>query len=355
MKRKIQITVLSLILGSHVAPAFNIAFDYSNDSSNFFDNVAAKATLEKAAADLSAAITTSLAPVTTDVYTGTNGGTTATFNWDLTYTNPTTGATVTLNTFTAAANTFTIYVGAQPIAGTTLGQGGSGGAGVSLGGAGSSSQWAGAVAAAETASNKGMGRGTSVTFSSFSGSLALGGTTANYNVRTGPILGNLWFDNDSNNDNVIDDAVMLDNYWNYDYANTSFAGKNDFYSVALHEMIHSLGFGGSDSWDNEHSGTTWLGAKAVALNGGSGTGLLESDEAHIVSSYSSTRLDTGAVQEAVMDPSLIQGTRKYLTQMDLAMLNDMGYQVVPEANTSAMLFLGLGGLLWLTRRKLAVR
>ncbi len=354
MKRKIQIAVLTLILGSQAAPAFNIVFDYSNDSSNFFGNTTAKATLEKAAADLSAAITTSLAPVTTDVYTGTNGVTTATFDWKLTYTNPTTGATVTLNTFTSAANTFTLYVGAQPIAGTTLGQGGTGGAGFSFGGSGSGSQWTGAVAAAEAASNAGMGRGANVTFSSFSGSLALGGTPANYNVRTGPILGNLWFDNDSNNDNVIDDAVMLGNYWNFDYANTSFAGKNDFYSVALHEMIHSLGFGGSDSWDNEHSGTTWLGAKAVAQNGGSGAGLLASDQAHIVSSYSSTRLDTGAVQEAVMDPTLTQGTRKYLTQMDLAMLNDMGYQVVPEANTNAMLLVGLSGLLWLTRRKSAV-
>ncbi|MEO7933948.1 MAG: hypothetical protein ABIT76_12405 [Chthoniobacterales bacterium] len=351
MKRKLQIALLSVSLQS--ASAFNIAIDYSNDSTNFFDNLTARATLEKAAADLSAAITSSLAPVTTDVYTGTNGSTTSTFDWDLTYTNPTTGAAVTLDTFTAAANTFTIYVGARPISGTALGQGGIGAAGFSFGGSGSGSQWTGAVAAAEAASNAGMGRGSNVTFNSASDSATLGSSTANYNVRTGPMIGNMWFDNDSNNDGSIDDTVMLGNYWNFDYANNSFAGKNDFYSVALHEIIHSIGFSGSESWDGEHSGTTWLGSSAVALNGGTGSGLLASDEAHIVSGYSSTRLDTGAVQEAVMDPSLTQGTRKYLTQMDLAMLHDMGYQVVPEVNTSALLAVGLGGLLWFRRKAVA--
>lgn len=329
------------------ASAFSIALNYSNDSSNFFGNATAKAALEQAAADLSAAITSTLNPITTDVYTGTSGSTTATFNWSLTYTNPTTDSTVTLNTFTAAANTFTIYVGARPIAGTTLGQGGIGGIDLGISGSGQSSQWIAAVAAAEASSNTSMRRGTNMTFSSLAGDATLGMATANYLLKTGPILGNLWFDNDSDNDTNIDNAMMLDGYWNFDHTLASFGTKNDFYSVALHEMIHSLGFGESESWTDNHSNTTWLGTNAVVLNGGSGSGLLDSDQAHIVSSYSSTRIDNGMAQETVMDPALLQGSRKYLTSMDLAMLQDMGYQVVPEASTNSMILLGLGGMAWL--------
>ncbi len=351
--RKILAASSILITGFQTVNAFNIAFDYSNDSSLFFNNATAKATLEKAAADLSAVITSTLSPITTDVYTGTNGSTTATFDWKLTYTNPTSGATVTLNTFTAAANTFTIYVGARPLPGTTLGTGGIGGSGFSFGASGFESEFTGAVAAAETASNNAMRRGTNMTFSSFTQNTTFGTTTTSYTVKTAPIIGNLWFDNDTNNDGTIDDLATLNAHWNFDFANTTFAGKDDFYSVALHEITHSLGFGGSNSWSNNHSGTTWLGSSAVALNGGSGAGLLDSDQAHIVSSYMSTRVDNGAAQEAIMDPSLTQGTRKYITRMDLAILQDMGYQTVPEVNTGALLAVGLGGIFWLLRRKVA--
>ena len=79
--------------------------------------------------------------------------------------------------------------------------------------------------------------------------------------------------------------------------------------------------------------------------------MLDGDQAHLISSYSSTRIDNGQVQEAVMDPTILQGTRKYLTRMDLAILQDMGYQVVPEASTNVMVLLGLGGMSWFIRNK----
>jgi hypothetical protein len=42
----------------------------------------------------------------------------------------------------------------------------------------------------------------------------------------------------------------------------------------------------------------------------------------------STNALTGAAQEAVMDPSITQGTRKYLTALDLAFLRDIGYSTI---------------------------
>jgi hypothetical protein len=42
----------------------------------------------------------------------------------------------------------------------------------------------------------------------------------------------------------------------------------------------------------------------------------------------STRISDGAAQEAVMDPTLTQGTRKSLTALDLAFLRDIGYTTI---------------------------
>jgi hypothetical protein len=115
------------------------------------------------------------------------------------------------------------------------------------------------------------------------------------------------------------------------------AGKDDFYSVALHELLHALGFGVSETWDSLVSGNNWLGAQASAF-AGSGVNLVE--PGHVASGKMSVRLSDGLPQESVMDPTLTEGTRKKLTTLDLAFLRDIGYITIPEPGTATALLLG---------------
>lgn len=334
------------------ASALTIQLDYTYDQANggdFFGlHPGAKATLEAAAADLGAALGNGLVAVNTDVFNGTSGAASVTFNWSIDVTNPVTDATVTLNTFTLPANTVRVYVGMRPLLSNTLGTGGpgAGGFGISFSGSGASLQTA--TNNAQAASNAVMARGAGPVIGSLSGSIG----TANYTLNYGALFGNLWFDSDSNNDGFVDDFATLDNYWNFSLALPT-AGKNDFYSVALHELMHSIGFGASDTWDAKHSGTTWLGANAIAANGGSGLNLVSADGAHLASGFMSPRLSDGVMQEVAMDPSITVGTRKSLTQMDLAILRDLNYAAVPEPSTALLVATVLG--LGLTSRRRSQR
>ena len=334
-----RLALLFLLLASAISTdAAIVQLDYSYDAANgnfFGSNPTAKASLEAAALDLGNAITGSLNAVTTDIYSGTNGSTTATFDWKFNVNDPTTGTPVTVNTFTFAANSVTVAVGTRPLAGTTLGVGGPAGGGFSLTGGGFANQWVGAVAAAESASNAAMPRGGGPVIGTLSGSSTLGGTTANYSVRYGAMLGSLSFNSTST--------------FHYDSTTPVGAGENDFYSVALHELIHSIGFGTSETWTSLHSGTTWTGSNVIALEG-TGANLVSADGGHIAEGRMSTRITNGTAQEAAMDPSLTVGTRKSLTQLDLAFLRDLGFTTIPEPAPSVLGF-GAGIVLLVTRRR----
>lgn len=324
------------------ASAVVLVIDYSYDSNNFFANTTAKAALEAAATDIGNAITSSLGAITTDVYTSTNGSTHATFDWNLSITNPTTGGAVTLNTFTAAANQITMYVGARDLSGPTLGVGGPAGAGLGFSGGGFANEWVTAVAGAESASNAAMTRGAGPVMGTLTGSSSLGAATANYSLSYGAIAGGLSFDSNT--------------IWHYDHTTAVGVGENDFYSVALHELLHAVGVGTSDSWTSQTSGTNWTGTNVIALMG-SGTGLISSGGDHIADGTMSTRISDGGAQEAVMDPTLTVGTRKSLTALDLAFLNDLGFttaSAVPEPSRMILLLVGAGGMLLLRRRQTAL-
>ena len=135
----------------------------------------------------------------------------------------------------------------------------------------------------------------------------------------------------------------------------SFSGLFDFYSVALHEVGHVLGIGTSAAWNHDVSGSVFTGAAAKALNNGNDVPLAGSgpDSGHLAKSVQSTFM--GGLQEAALTPSISAGTRKYFTDMDWALLQDVGWQVaaVPEAETWVMMLAGLGLLGWHTRRRIA--
>lgn len=341
MIRLVCLVCFAWLALSRPASAITILLDYTydiQDGGNFFGtHAAAKATLEQAAADLGAVIASPLAAVNGGTFTGNNQGTVALFDWDFAFDNPVTGAPLTIDNINVAADTVRIFVGMSPLSGSTLGQGGPG-LGVSFSGSSIlEPRWGGAVAAAETASNAVMPRGAGPTMFSFSDDATVGSTTAHYDVRAGAVGGVLTFDNDINNDTVADSFGTLDNFWHFELTSPSVDGQNDFYSVALHEMLHALGIGTAETWDALRSNSTWLGSNAIALVG-NGNNLVTAS--HIREGAMSFRLSDNAPQEVVMDPSITAGTRKSLTQLDLAFLRDLGYTTVPEPSTFSLLAIG---------------
>lgn len=363
---------LALLLSSAPAThALTIELDYSHDTrvvdgtTGFFNaNPVAKAALEAAALDLGRSITSHLGAIQlTDAQTvgATVGGTTVNFDPKWTFTDPTVGGTVTLNGLNLVADTFRIYVGSQLLTGSTLGQGGHGGFGYSASGSfgGNTADYIPAINAASSALNTLAGRGAAATIGTLGTStFTVGGTpyAGTVNKWYGPTLGQLWFDADTNNDGSTDSAAQLASQWHFDHTTVVTAGKSDFYSVALHEMIHALGLGSSASWTaqvgtdgNGNGQKDWLGAEAIALKG-TGTDLVDAGGAHIAEGITGTRITSittalisDGIQEAAMDPSILTGTRKGLTDIDQAFMRDVGYATttaIPEPSTYGLLGVG---------------
>lgn len=307
-------------------------FDYSKDSSNFFVGHADRqATLNAAASYLSGFLTgETLSAVTPG---GANG-----LNWTSTQPDPsTTGSNFTLNNSTIAANTVVIYVGAVDL--TTPNQ-------IAFGTQGSWTWgWtSGGSAVGEAWRDTVFTRGLSSTLMAPKvGSISFDSLTPWY------------FDND---------VTTVEN----------FSGSYDFFSVAVHELTHILGeFNGSAStqtsptnktysygWTNNISGSNFVGTNATTEYGGPAP-LLVSDLDHWAEGTQSVIAGNDAAgttaQEALMDPTFNLGVRKYLTELDVAGLQDIGYttnsstlqvniSAVPEPSTYA-LFLGLGVLGWI--------
>lgn len=339
MKTRFGSFLIALAAQVVSSQAISVSLVYQNPGDPFF-TATAQSTLAKAAADVSYAITTSLNALSQDVYSGTNGSTSASVNWSLNYTNPTTGSAVTLNTFNLPLDQVTVYVGARNLGGS-LGIGGPSGASYSTSGGGFESEWVGAVNAMEAASNAGMVRGGPV-LGTLSGTLTLGATQAPYDLDYGYGVGSLSLNSTSS--------------WNLDYNTLPTVSQNDLYSVAVHEILHTIGFGLGLTWDQHVvSSTSWDGAAVIALLG-SGTNVLSGDGTHIAEGLTGIPLvdgvwQTGDTQEALMDPTLTMGTRKYVTDLDLAFLRDMNWdtQVIPEPGVATLTVMGIA-LVALRRR-----
>ena len=297
--------------------AVNIVINYSDDlaNGNFFGTHAtAKASLEAAAADLSSFLTQSLG-ATTDTNSATVNTSTATFNFQYNYISPSTNSPtpVTIDDATLPANQVRIYVGARAIGGGTLGQGGPGGFGLNATGTNANqNDFNSAVAMANAAANANMGRGGGPVIGTRGNSIG----DASYSINFGSTIGKLSMDTGTN--------------WQYDYTQPVGMNQYDFYSVALHELTHAMGFGASQSWTNDVTAAThgWAGPQAIALLG-TGSGALNGNNDHIASGTVSTRLSDGSAQVAVMDPALFNGQRKKFTRLDLAFLRDIGWQTIP--------------------------
>ena len=322
-----------------------IIIDYSNDGGFFASNLVAKAAVEKAAADINAVIDYNLAAITNDITVGTSaggavvGGKTVSFDWRYNYTNPSTGGLVDILDTAMAANEVRIFVGMRNLSGATLGQGGPTGLGLSIGtstGGLGLGTFAEAVTSAQAADQHRRGGGP--TISTIVGNLTDPLSTP-FSFNVGSTVGSLWFDSDTNNDTFTDNNATLDANWHFDSTTAVAAGKSDFYSVALHETLHAIGFGTSQTWNSLITGgDDWTGANAIAA-AGTGVNLIDAGGAHIASGILSTRLSDGGLQETVMSPSITIGTRKSLTALDVAFLKDLNYSIVAVPEPSSMLLI----------------
>ncbi len=318
-----------------------LVLDFTGDT--FFDNnPVALAALQAATADINAAVDFScLDAISNDVITGVDGGVNVNFDFRTIYTNPADGLPITVQNTTIPAGQINIYAGARTFGGNILGQGGPAGTGLSgsgfvLPGAGGSPP----LAVADAVANEQHSRNAGPVIATTSGTFAGG----NFAFDLGVHSGNIAFDDDAS--------------WHFDHTTTVSPGTSDFYTVALHELLHAIGVGTSDTWNSLVSGSNYLGAEGIAANGGSGAGLLSSDGEHLALNVMSSRISDGLTQTAVLDPALTQGTRRTLTELDLALLRDIGYKTidvsaVPEPTGIALIALG-GVLLFSRRRKLAV-
>jgi RTX calcium-binding nonapeptide repeat (4 copies) len=92
----------------------------------------------------------------------------------------------------------------------------------------------------------------------------------------------------------------------------------DFYSVALHELDHVLGFGTAKAFDNLVSGSNFIGDRAKAANGGTPIPL-SPELGHIADGYRINGI------EPIMLTTSGAGVRHFATPVDIAALADIGY------------------------------
>lgn len=349
------LVIVTLSVTSTVARSA-IILDYTHDTF-FTGNATAMATIEAAATDISNVLNYTGTAITAaqDTVVGVNGGTTITYDFQFNYTNPATDATETITSPGSlpggglGVGEIRTYVGVRQLTGSTLAQAGPGVVNFEdVDAFGILPEVPAAVASANAAGTAAYGRGDGPVIGSLGGDVA--GTPID--VDFGAAIGNMWFDSDTDNNGVED----FDD-WHLDHTMPVAVGRDDLYSVAVHELLHVAGLGVSDSWDSLVSGTDWLGANVIALMG-SGVGLINPDGAHVADGVMSTSLFDGSSQESIMAASLIEGTRKHLTALDVAFLQDIGYAnasappvAIPEPGSFAFCALGSVCLIGQYRRR----
>lgn len=99
------------------------------------------------------------------------------------------------------------------------------------------------------------------------------------------------------------------------------ANKQDFLSLSLHEIGHILGIGISPAFNDLVKDGSFTGAKSVKLNNNRPVPL-DSDRDHIRENFS-VNFDS----DALLDKSFTFGERNLPTDLDLAILADIGYDI----------------------------
>ena len=281
-----------------------IDIDYSLDTNNFFNSstangIAARAALAAAADTYGDRLLDTLSAISPS---GVN-------TWTPTLRHPVTGATANAPVTSIAANTVKLFAAGRAENAGTLAVGGYGG-------------YSGGGTQAWLDTLKGRGQ---------AGALPASPTDF---ARWG---GSISFDNTTN--------------WNYSVSSPPAFAQYDFYSVALHELGHFLGFGTAQSFTQTYSsGLTFIGAKSQALNGGSPVPL--ANTGHLSGSLFSPRFTGGTGQQPSMSPSIANGQRKLFTLLDWAGLDDLGWDLARPGDANANASVDFDDLLLLAQNYL---
>ncbi|MBB5351019.1 hypothetical protein HNR46_001253 [Haloferula luteola] len=291
--------------------AITVELDYRYDTNGFFDQPGAREAMRAVADHFEALLHDSLSAIQS---TGSN-------NWIPRFFHPATGDYYTaseLQNMVVPADTLIVFPGGRSLAGGTVGQGGPGGFSAS-----GNQTWFDLVR-----------------FRGQTGATLASSTSTDF----GPWGGSITFDTDET--------------WNFDIQGRPANSQIDFVSIALHEMSHLLGFGTAASFDHYISGTTFTGPASSAVWGGaapldSGLGHWRNDGAcayplgYVPSNpdnvLSLTCQSFGRPhaedQIAIMDPgSCTIPSITYLqvlTDLDLAGLRDVGWEVSPPPRLNA--------------------
>jgi hypothetical protein len=274
---------------AHAALTFDI--DFTLDTTGFFststtNGQAARAAINRAAQVLGDRIVDNLAPISPG-----SGN-----SWTTRFTHPSSGVdNFAVENLLVPQNTVKVYAGARNL-GSAIGLGGPGGY------EGSGSQPF--LDALQYRGQSGAQLASPTDFGPWGGSIA--------------------FDNTPSTK------------WNFNL-DAPVSARNDFFTVALHEMAHVIGFGTSRSWGTFRSGNTFTGPKSRAANGGVNVPLynLESPSSHWQVGVLSTVGGIGSLQEAAMSPSIVVGTRKRFTLLDFAGLDDIGWDIARPGDANA--------------------
>lgn len=290
-KSRALAAVLVLLASANSKAEVFVSFDYSTDTTDFFsDGSRERATLEAAGSFFESILDDDLLGITPG---GVN-------SWSARFTHPATGNRYSVPGLVVPADTLTIFVGARNLGGNILGQAGPGGWS-----GGGTSDWRNILW------GRGEGDGTQ---SAVNGSAA---------YEFGPWGGAM--------------AIDIDSNWNLDHATEPTTGEADLYSVILHELGNVFGLGMADSWDNLIVAGEFTGIRSVAEFGGNVP--LHTDDVRWAEWTASNIFPAGASQEAAMDPTILLGTRKLFTDLDVAALDDIGWDaaVVPEPSSIVLL------------------
>jgi len=318
LRPAIALFTASLLASPAGWAALSITFDYSFDESGtqFFGSSGTPVTDRRnILEDAATVFETSLIAQSTNLDGSSNelsaispdvpGGDT----WDATFTNPDDGSSDSVSNRSVASGEVIVYVGGRSLGGSTLAVGEVGGFTAS-----GSQAWLDTL---EARGQDGALDSPATDFGPWGGSIAFdtSGTTFDFDGVSGGM-----------SDGVGD--------------GTTASGEFDFYTVAVHELAHVLGFGTASSWDTyvDSANDEFEGPQAVAENGGSDV-QLDSDEAHLASGT-----------DVLMDPTLTSGSgsgleREFASDLEFAMMADVWAVPEPESYLAMLPVLALAFLL----------
>ena len=294
--RKLLLLTYLLMTAPLVEAAIDIIFDYTYDTGNYFGDEQ-RYIMEQVAYVFESRMggETFASSIPTDYLTGSNT-VSATFNFD----NPTTGAGTSINVgsttsegnIVGQAGELLIFLGARSLSGSTLASAGETGYGYSY--SGDISAWQNAFDARDSSTNYDPRAGSS-------------------QVNTNKTF---YFDTDLTT-----------------HADALSSGKTDFYSVMVHEIGHVMGFNTHNAWNANVSGGYWTGANAKAEYNGQNIPLYNTP--HWDLPTDGTPGNTGNLSPAnvgcachpSMLPSIGIDTRTSFSDLDFALLKDIGYSI----------------------------